>query len=106
MLEELRSLSEKKKKQVIIIATIIIMVIVIGAWATYFNSIIQGTAQQTVAQASSTAPIAAAPVAAPTAAPISAPAANGPSIWQNIEHWFGSIGSILQKPSQYNIQPQ
>jgi flagellar basal body-associated protein FliL len=97
MLEELQSLSEAKKKQVIIIATIIIMIIVIGAWAAYFNSVIQGTAEQVADQASSTTQAAAPSVAA---APTPAPAqASGPSLWQNIENFF-------KGSSNYTIQPQ
>ena len=106
MLEELQSLSETKKKQVLIIATIIIMAIIIGAWAVYFNSVIQGNEQQPAAQATSTAPALAPSAAALTPAPASAPAASGPSVWQNIESWFGSATNIFRKPSRYNIQPQ
>ena len=104
MLEELQSLSETKKKQVIIIATIIIMIIVVGAWAVYFNGVIMGSAQQSVAQATSTSVT---PTATPAAvAPATTPAPSGPSLWQHIENGFGFIVNIFKKPWQYNIQPQ
>ncbi|HUC31623.1 MAG TPA: hypothetical protein VMR99_02980 [Candidatus Paceibacterota bacterium] len=107
MLEELRSLSDARKKQVLIIATIIIMIIVIGVWVTYFNSLIQGTTQQAPTQTTSTAPTVAPVPAAPVTTPAIAPAAaSGPSLWQNMENWFGSIVNIFRSPSQYNIQPQ
>ena len=109
MLEELRELSEAKKKQVLIIATIIIMIIIVGAWAVYFNSIIQGTAQQEVAQTTASAPAATtstAPAAVVSMAAPAAPAASGPSLWQNIKNSFGSIVTIFNRPSQYTIHPQ
>jgi uncharacterized protein YpmB len=104
MLEELQSLSDDKKKQVLIVATIIIMIIIIGAWAVYFNGVIMGTSQA-ADQATSTAAVAA-PTTTPIAITTPAPAASGPSMWQDIEGWFGSIANIFKAPSQYTIQPQ
>jgi zona occludens toxin (predicted ATPase) len=119
MLQELQSLNPEKKKSLLIVATIIIMVIVIGVWLSYFNSILQGPAEQAAAQASSTAdgtaPAATTSIAitaatAPAAVPAATPATNGPGLWQDIKNGFGnmfrSIANIFQKPSQYNIQPQ
>jgi zona occludens toxin (predicted ATPase) len=110
MLEELQSLNQATKKRLLIIATIIIMIIVVGIWISYLNSIVAGPAkQEAAAQANSTA--AAAPAAsgtAPVAMPVTVSAqasANGPSVWQNIKNWFGSIANIFRNPSQYNIQP-
>jgi hypothetical protein len=97
MLEELRSLSPENKKRVLIVSTIIIMIIVVGLWMLYFNSIVIGSEQQTVAQ-----PVAAS-VPAPT--PVAAPQASGPGLWQNMKNWFGGLADILEKPSQYKIQP-
>ncbi len=105
MLEELQSLSEDKKKQVLIVATIIIMVIIIGAWAVYFNGVIMGASQLAADQATSTV-AATTPTTTPIAITTPAPAVSGPSMWQDIEGWFGSIANIFKTPSQYTIQPQ
>ena len=113
MLEELQSLDEKIKKRVLVIATIIIMVIIVGIWISYLNSIVAGPAkQEAAAQASSTAAAGVPAPAAPSPVATSAPApaqASGPSMWQDIKHWFGSafasFANIFRKPSQYTIQP-
>jgi hypothetical protein len=102
MLEELQSLSDVNKKRILIIATIIIMVIVVSIWISYLNSIVAGPAQQ-AAQATSTVASAFATDTLPTVTPAQT---SGPSIWQNIENWFGSLLSNFGKPSQYTIQPQ
>jgi uncharacterized membrane protein YraQ (UPF0718 family) len=104
MLEELQSLNEITKKRVLVITTIIIMIIIVGIWISYLNGIVAGPAEQAAAQANANAAASAAPIAA--SAPVKA---NGPSMWQEVEHWFGSIpdsiANIFQKPSQYTIQP-
>lgn len=99
MLEELRALSEENKKRVLIIATIVIMVIIVGVWATYFNSIIMGTANQAAMEATTSVAM-----TSPTA---TAPAqANGLSLWQNIKNGFGSVVNIFKGSSHYTVQPQ
>jgi uncharacterized membrane protein YraQ (UPF0718 family) len=103
MLEELQSLSETNKRRILVIATTIIMIIVIGVWFSYFTNTIGQVAQQAAPAVSSTTPSVAAPVVVVTMATTQA---SGPSLWQNIKNWFGSIANIFQKPSQYNIQPQ
>ena len=102
MLEELQSLSEGNKKRVLVIATVIIMVIIIGVWATYFNSIVMGSADQATVPAVSTV----ATATVPTVPAATSAQANGPSLWQNIKDGFGSIANVFKKPSQYTIQPQ
>ena len=113
MLEELQSLSDGNKKRVLVISTTVIMIIIIGAWATYFNSVIMGTTQQasdeaTIPNATTT------PMTAPTAAIATMPVAPAPAdaqahgygLWQNIKNGFGPFVNIFQKPSQYTIKPQ
>lgn len=118
-LEEIQSLSEGTKKRVLIIATILIMIIVITVWFAYFNSILGGTSQPSVAQTSATTPAAPAPstpssttvaAAVPVVSQSGVPLMSGPSLWQNIENgfssFFRSIASIFSGPSNYTIKPQ
>jgi flagellar basal body-associated protein FliL len=110
MLEELQSMSDRNKKRVLIIATVIIMIIIIGVWVAYFNSVIMGTTQPAATEATTSSAVGA-PTQTPTttAATATAPVtaqANGPSLWQNIKDWFGSIANVFKKPSEYTIQPQ
>jgi hypothetical protein len=91
-LEELQSLNAVAKKRVLVIGTIIIMVIIVGVWLSYFNGILAGANQATVADDSTTSKP-------------SAPTANGPSMWQNIENSMASIGNVFNSSSQYTVQP-
>jgi len=106
MFEELQSLNEAQKRNILIVATIIIMVVVVGAWSVYFKSIVMAPSAQEAEQATSTpvAPTTAVAPAVTATNPVASPA-SGPSLWQNIENGFGSIGNIVTQPSQYNIQP-
>lgn len=104
--EELQSLDDQTKQKVLIITTAIVMVIIIYFWLAYFNNLVAGVAQQSVATA--------APAAAST--PVASAGATGPSAWQDIGNgfmniagafaWIGhGIVGIFQSPKQYVVQP-
>lgn len=100
-LEELQSLDEPTKKKVMIVATVVIMGVVIYFWLAYFNNLVAGIDQSTVAENVSS----------------SAATASGPGLGESLRNGIASIGNvfmgivhglanIFQAPRQYLITPQ
>lgn len=99
--EELQSLDEPTKRKVLVVATAVIMVAVIYFWLAYFNNIVASISQPSIAQNTPTSS-AAETVPAQAAEP-------GPSMFARIGDGFTymikGLGSILQAPRQYIVQP-